>query len=120
TIRRRLDPVETDSIDVDQLSWLLDIQLHQVEDCRSTSDVTDFSTLLRRIRLRTEPDCLLDVLGPCVFEGVHCDSSSCPSTDSLDCSNDIRIGATTADVPAHKFLHVSVRGTTGFFHQGYR
>src|SRR3981081_4506517 len=78
SVGKLFDLVEWQTVDVDDMYGSLDVQLHQVEQCRSARDETNACTVLCRARGCTCGDRCGRIFGSEEFEGLH--GSALPRT----------------------------------------
>ena len=121
-----LDRVQSQLVDVDEVRRSLDAEFHQVDERRAAGHVAYGRALLRRRRVRRNPDRLRDRARSRVLEAFHVGPRCLPwsafghaavSPHLLDRRDDVGIGAAAADIAAHQLLHIGVRWSARLLEQ---
>src|SRR5215208_1374963 len=100
-VRRGFDPVEGQTVDINDLRRCFDVQFHQINQCRATGKKANLSSLLRGLRLRRKGNRLCGIFWSNEFKYVHCWCCLLSLTNLLDRSDDVGISSASADVAAH-------------------
>src|SRR5258708_5530669 len=106
-VGRGFDLVEGQAVDVEDSRRGLDVQLHEIDQRSTAANEAHVSALLRSLRLGGSCNCRVWISGPNEFEGMHGDASLLllgVLANLLNGSDDVGIGAATADIAAHQFL----------------
>ena len=113
-----LDAIERENINVNNLAWALDVELHEIDERSTSGDEADLSALLGCHRFGGCLYSLIDGGGLREGEAIHGSTpggsllrSSGAMADLLDRGDDVRVGAATTDVAVHRLLDVRIRGS---------
>jgi len=117
-----LDVIERKNINVDNLTWTLDVELHEIDQRCAPGDEADVSPLLGCRRLGGSLYSLIDGGGLREGEGIH---GSTPVgsllrglgavADLLNGRDDVRVGTAATYVAVHRLLDVGIRGPDVLF-----
>src|SRR6267143_730596 len=106
-VRKRLDLVERQAVDVDDMLRPLDVQLHQVEKRRPARYKSG-------VRPRSRSDGAERVFRSAKLERLH---GLRLAADFLDGGDDAGVRPATADVAAHAFADISIVRPAGLLEQ---
>jgi hypothetical protein len=117
-----LDAIERKNINVDDLTWPLDVELHEIDQRSAPGDEAYLGSLLGRPGFGSSLNSLSDSGGLRESKAFH---GSTPigsllcglgaMADLLDGRDDVRVGAATTDVAVHRLFDVRIRGSDVFF-----
>lgn len=118
-----LDTIKRKNINVDDLMWTLDVELHEIDQRSAPGDEADLSALLGCRGLGGSLYSLID--GGWLREGeaIHVSTPDgfllrglgAAMADLLDGRDDVRVGAATTDVAVHRLLDVRICGSDVLF-----
>ena len=117
-----LDAIERENINVNNLAWALDVELHEIDERSTSGDEADLSALLGCHRFGGCLYSLIDGGGLREGEGIHV-STPVGSllrglgavADLLNGRDDVRVGTAATYVAVHRLLDVGIRGPDVLF-----